>query len=101
MKLIQTATEILKAEYMNSLEATLSTFLERKVLMIQTITNKMTLSSLSLLNAEQYKVVELRSAEIPLNWDDRSNWLRMFELLATVIVRNVLLEDIFYFTLMY
>jgi hypothetical protein len=54
---------------------------------IQAIANKITLSSLSLLNAEQYKVVQLRFAEIPLTWHNRPNWLKMFELLATVIVK--------------
>jgi hypothetical protein len=73
LKLILSATEILKAEYLNSLDETLSTYLKRKLLMIQTTTSKMTLSSMSLLNAERYEVAELRSAEIPLTWHDRSN----------------------------
>jgi hypothetical protein len=49
---------------MYNISAALTTFLKPKVLTIQTIKNKLTLSSVSLLTIEMYKVVELRSGEI-------------------------------------
>ena len=42
-----------------------------------------------------WKLVELRSADIPTNWSDRFNWVRMFELIATLFYawrkKNVLI----------
>jgi hypothetical protein len=89
LKLIQSATEILKTELLNNLDCSYSTFLRRKVLIIQTVTNKMTLSSVSLLDNEKYKVVELRSGNIPLKWEDKYCWMRIFELLSTVMVSSM------------
>ncbi|CEP19565.1 hypothetical protein [Parasitella parasitica] len=33
-----------------------------------------------------WKFVELRSADIPTNWKDRFNWVKMFELIATLFL---------------
>ncbi|KAG2171880.1 hypothetical protein INT44_006109 [Umbelopsis vinacea] len=91
LKLIQSATEILRAELLNNLDCSYSTFLRRKVMVIQTVMNKMTLSSVSLLDNERYKVVEVRSGNIPVKWEDRYSWMRIFELLSTVM--NILVEQ--------
>lgn len=31
-----------------------------------------------------WKFVELRSTDIPTNWSDRFNWVKMFEIIATL-----------------
>jgi hypothetical protein len=31
-----------------------------------------------------WKFVELRAAQVPTSWDDRFDWMKMFELLATL-----------------
>lgn len=87
LKLIQCASEILKSEMMDNLDAAFSTFTKREVLIVQTIKNKMTLSAVSLSSTTTYKVIELRSGKIPLNWEYRNHWLHIFELLSTVMVR--------------
>jgi len=89
LKLIQSATEIPKAELLNNLDCSYTTFLRRKILIVQTVTNKMTLSSVSLLDETRYKVIELRSGNVPVKWEDRYNWMKIFELLSTVMVSSL------------
>jgi hypothetical protein len=89
LKLIQSVTEILKAELLNNLDCSYTTFLRRKILIVQTVTNKMTLSSVSLLDETRYKVIELRSGNVPVKWEDRYNWMKIFELLSTVMVSTL------------
>lgn len=62
------------------------TFLKRKVSLVQLVMQKMTLCSVSVLIDKKYKVVELRPATLPARWDERREWLKMFELLATIMV---------------
>jgi hypothetical protein len=89
LKLIQSATEILKAELLNNLDCSYTTFLRRKILIVQTVTNKMTLPSVSLLDETRYKVIELRSGNVPVKWEDRYDWMKIFELLSTVMVSSL------------
>lgn len=89
LKLIQSATEILKAELLNNLDCSYTTFLRRKILILQTVTNKLTLSSVSLLDETRYKVIELRSGNFPVKWEDRYDWMKIFELLSTVMVSSL------------
>lgn len=88
LKLIQSATEILKAEMLDNLDCSYTTFLRRKILIVQTVKNKMTLSSVSLLDETRYKVIELRSGNLPMKWEDRYDWIKIIELLSTVMVRS-------------
>jgi hypothetical protein len=90
VKLIQSAAEVLKAEAMTVQDARLETFLKRKVLIVHLVTQKMTLSSVCALQNKKYKVVELRSATLASKWGERREWLKMFELLATIMVSNSL-----------
>lgn len=86
VKLVQSATELLKTEVISLQDASLDTFLDRKVMIIQLVMQKMTLCSVSVLKDKKYEVFELRSATLPAKWDERREWLKMFELLVTIMV---------------
>ncbi|ORE05722.1 hypothetical protein BCV72DRAFT_208714 [Rhizopus microsporus var. microsporus] len=60
------------------------TALKRSTFGIQVIKNTITLSKMNLKNDSQWKFVELRSARVPVAWNDRFDWVTMFELLTTL-----------------
>jgi hypothetical protein len=60
------------------------TALKRSTYGIQIIKNTATLSRMNLKNDLLWKFVELRSAQVPTSWNDRFDWVKMFELLATL-----------------
>lgn len=60
------------------------TALKRRTFGIQIIKNTITLSQMSLKKDLMWKFVELRAAHVPTSWDDRFDWMKMFELLATL-----------------
>lgn len=88
---IESTTGALKLELMKNLSASLETIKRRKILGVQCIVDKITLTSTSLNDREVYKVLELRSALIPVRWNERKKLVKFFELMATVQI--VLLEQ--------
>lgn len=67
-------------------EASIETFKKIEVYTIQVIKDRMTLYSTSIFNKQKWKHIELRSAIIPTKWDDIYLWVKLFELLATLMV---------------
>ncbi|RCI01013.1 hypothetical protein CU097_015637 [Rhizopus azygosporus] len=49
---------------------------------------------MSLKNDPQWKFVKLRSAQVPTAWKDRFDWVKMFELLATLYLELIEQEKI-------
>jgi len=86
VKLIAAATEVLKADAAKHQNSSFSSYLKLKVLTVHTAKNVMTLSSVSYTQQKKYKVMELRTAEIPLGWNQRIFWFHMFDLLAHIMV---------------
>lgn len=87
LKLEGAAAEILKAEAAKHQNSSFSSYLKLKVLTIHTVKNKMILSSVSYTKQKKYKIMELRTATVPLEWDERPRWFLMFDLLAHIMVR--------------
>ncbi|OBZ81520.1 hypothetical protein A0J61_10434 [Choanephora cucurbitarum] len=71
------------SQYKNS---RLKTVIKKSTFGIQIIKNTLTLSKMNLKEDRLWKFVELRSATIPTNWNDRFNWVKMFELIATLFL---------------
>jgi hypothetical protein len=49
---------------------------------------------MNLKNDSLWKFVELRSAQVPTAWNDRFDWVTMFELLATLYLELIEQEKI-------
>ncbi|KAG1042672.1 hypothetical protein G6F43_011838 [Rhizopus delemar] len=62
------------------------TALKKSTFGVQVIKDTVTLSKMNLKEDRLWKFVELRSANIPTNWSDRFNWVKMFELIATLFL---------------
>lgn len=62
----------------------MKTALKETTFGVQVIKDTITLSKMNLKEDRLWKFVELRSANIPTNWSDRFNWVKMFELIATL-----------------
>ncbi|CEP19194.1 hypothetical protein [Parasitella parasitica] len=70
------------------------TALRRSTFGVQVIKNTLTLSKMNLKNATQWKFVELRSAIVPTKWDDRFEWVAMFELMASLYLKLIEQEQV-------
>lgn len=66
-----------------------TTLKQRKIFGIHIIQNTMTLTETSIKNEKRYRFVELRTATVPTTWDKCMNWVKVFELIATLYVSNI------------
>ncbi|KAI9265471.1 hypothetical protein EDC94DRAFT_693140 [Helicostylum pulchrum] len=64
--------------------ASIDTAKELSIFGVQCIKNQLTLMKTSLHDPNKWKFVELRGASIPVTWDERTDILPVFELLATL-----------------
>lgn len=87
LKLMGAAAEVLRVEAANHLSSSFDCYLKLKVLTVHTAKNVMTLSSVSFTAQKKFKVMQLRTAKIPLLWERRTHWFHMFDLLAHIMVR--------------
>ncbi|CAO3658239.1 unnamed protein product [Rhizopus stolonifer] len=65
------------------------TALEGSTFGIQVIKNTITLSKMNLKNDSLWKFVKLQSAQVPTAWNDRFDWIKTFELLATLYLELI------------
>lgn len=86
LKQIESTTGALKCQILHHLSAKYATLQNVKILGIQCVSDKMTLTSTSLEAEPKYKFLELRSANIPTSWNKRKCWMKVFEMLATIHV---------------
>ncbi|ORX55579.1 hypothetical protein DM01DRAFT_1304087 [Hesseltinella vesiculosa] len=82
LKIMECGQIALMAEMNDYRQAAYDTFLERKVIGIQYIRNKLTLVSISILPSGKWACISERSAIVPRNWVDRFHWLQTMELLV-------------------
>ncbi|KAI8575867.1 hypothetical protein K450DRAFT_259516 [Umbelopsis ramanniana AG] len=86
-KLLRCAVDILKAKQAECMDASFSTFAKLQILTVQTVQDTMTLYGVSFTaEKKMYEYLTLRTARIPVAWEDREDWYSMFELLAHVMV---------------
>ncbi|KAI9355549.1 hypothetical protein BD770DRAFT_444646 [Pilaira anomala] len=76
---IESSSGLLQENIGHTLEDTLK-------LLVELIKHTITHSKMNLKEDRLWKFVELRSADIPTNWSDRFNWVKMFELIATLFL---------------
>ncbi|KAI8063094.1 hypothetical protein BDF21DRAFT_369139 [Thamnidium elegans] len=65
--------------------ASYSTFKKVTVFSIQIIQTTMTLVAYSVSTPEKWQAVECRSASVPLTWDDREDFIKVFELFTFLL----------------
>ncbi|KAI8096367.1 uncharacterized protein BX664DRAFT_323831, partial [Halteromyces radiatus] len=58
-----------------------NTFLQRQIFGIHFIDDTMTLSATRMVNPDRYSFIQVRSAKIPTTFDERWDWIKVFELL--------------------
>lgn len=71
--------------------ASMETMTKKCTFGIQVIKQTLTVTKLNLTKSGRWRLVELRSACVPISWELRSNWNIIFEMLATLY--NELLEQ--------
>jgi hypothetical protein len=79
-KLIRNGKKMLKAQQAEFLDVSFATFAQRQVLKIQTVKDVITLIGVSVTVEKKYKIMELRSARVPVAWRELakpnvSKWL--------------------------
>ncbi|KAI8150122.1 hypothetical protein BJV82DRAFT_10419 [Fennellomyces sp. T-0311] len=96
IKSIECATASLQTQAMRYKRASISTFKKLQVFSIHIIKNKMTLSTTMLNDPFTWSRIDLRSATIPTDWDDRICLMQYFELLAALmdgLEQDKIIED--------
>ncbi|CAO3589320.1 unnamed protein product [Absidia cylindrospora] len=81
VKQIANTTNCLKMEMKRYQHASYDTFRRRQVFGLQIIDDRMTLTTTFIINKERYGFIELRSARIPISYDQRVHFRKVFELL--------------------
>ncbi|KAI8147039.1 hypothetical protein BJV82DRAFT_374546 [Fennellomyces sp. T-0311] len=76
----------LKVEMKKRQSASWSTFMRRRVLTIQCVVDKITLMSTSILPSGKWSFVEVRSAKVPRDYENRFTWKKVFEFLFNMKV---------------
>ncbi|KAI8819752.1 uncharacterized protein EV422DRAFT_497562 [Fimicolochytrium jonesii] len=96
-KIIELCTNALKLELLKHKEAAYTTVNKKCVLGFHFIVDRITLT-MTTLEDRRWKVVQLRSAEIPMRWRERSKVLQVCELVAaaysTLLEQQELMERI-------
>ncbi|KAG0905025.1 hypothetical protein G6F62_011353 [Rhizopus arrhizus] len=82
LKLIRILTSILVLKAYALKNARFETFIKYMAISIQLIKRKITLSVLSMDKDKKFVFEERRSATIPISYQERYDWLQVFELLA-------------------
>ncbi|CEG72970.1 hypothetical protein RMATCC62417_08442 [Rhizopus microsporus] len=82
LKLIRILTSILVLKAYDLKNARFETFVKYMAISIQVIKRKITLSVLSMDKDKKFVFEERRSATIPISYQERYNWIQVFELLA-------------------
>lgn len=85
--LITMATNSLRGELLRFSNASLDTAKRLAIFGTQCIRNQLTLTKTSLHDPNKWQFVELRSATVPVTWDERANIVPVFKLLATIQVK--------------
>ncbi|KAI7848571.1 hypothetical protein BDC45DRAFT_540859 [Circinella umbellata] len=87
-KLILMMTDSLCNELMKYQGAKFTDAQELATFGIQCICDQITLIKATMFDARRWQIIELQSAKIPITWDDRSNYMQVFELIATLHWRH-------------
>ncbi|KAI7848979.1 hypothetical protein BDC45DRAFT_561173 [Circinella umbellata] len=82
LKLLKTLTSIIVLKAYDLKNARFKTFTKFKVISIQVIKRKLTLSVLYMGDDKKFIFEERRSGTIPVTYNERYNWLQIFEILA-------------------
>lgn len=82
LKLIRILTSILVLKAYDLKNARFETFVKYMAISIQVIKRKITLSVLSMDKDKKFVFEERHSATIPISYQERYNWIQVFELLA-------------------
>ena len=82
LKLIKILTSILVLKAYDLKNARFETFKNYIAISVQVIKRKMTLSVLSMDKEKKFVFEERRSATIPISYQERYDWIQVFELLA-------------------
>lgn len=87
-KQISTTISMLKGFTMENMDTSFQTLRQVKIFGVQTITDTITLTETTYdkTSTNKYLHKAVRTARIPVNYDERHNWLRVFELLAYLLV---------------
>lgn len=85
-KLILMMTDSLRNELIKYQGANFTTAQELTTFGIQCICDRITLINATIFDARKWQVIEIRSAKVPTTWDDRSGYMQVFELAATLHV---------------
>ncbi|KAI7890025.1 uncharacterized protein EV154DRAFT_552597 [Mucor mucedo] len=80
--LIEATTCGLKQQINSYKSASYQTIKRRKAFGIQVIQDTLTLTETSIIDPTKWRFVEVRSATIPVSWSDRSQIVKLFELVA-------------------
>ena len=86
VKQMQSCISSLKSDALNHLDASFETLQRRRILALQTIKSKETLTEARINKEKRWEIVELGSATIPMKWRERYEWLKVYELAATILV---------------
>lgn len=86
IKQTQSCVSVLKSDAFHHLDASFETFQKRRILGIHIIKSKMTLIETRINQNKRWEILELCSASIPLTWRNRFDWLKVYELVTTMLV---------------
>lgn len=86
IKLLECATHSLLVEMHHCKASQYDTYAKLKVFTIQCIKDKVSMHEVSLLDHTKWKSVEKRTCQVPNSWDQRALWVKLFELVATLMV---------------
>ncbi|KAI9491056.1 hypothetical protein BDB00DRAFT_767810, partial [Zychaea mexicana] len=87
LKLMEYTSNCLKNEMSQYPYASWTTFRRRRIFAVQSIGNKLTLLSTSRMEVGKWCFVEIRSAIVPRDWEDRLYLNHLMELLMKLKVR--------------
>lgn len=76
----------LKLEMLRYKYASFETMKKRQIYGLHLIENKVTLTSTNIINKKKWGFLEIRSAIIPKQWNDRKLFIKIFELLLALKV---------------
>lgn len=98
-KLIMMSTDSLRMELLKYQDGSFDTAKELAIFGVQCVKGTITLLKTTIHDEHAWRVVELRSAQIPTQWVNRVEFMKVFELLCTLHVSDWKFFD--YFALTY
>ncbi|CAO3595813.1 unnamed protein product [Absidia cylindrospora] len=90
LKLLECTSKCLQLEMMNYRLASIETFKKRRIISIQSIGNKITMTATALGDGVYY-YIEQRSTIVPRDWEDKVYWIKVMEFLLKL--KELLLEQ--------